>query len=624
LGDGQTATTRYSFQAATLSLLPGDIITGAIAGPYNAIVRTNSSRYWMWGDTAWGPTGFTNALPASGTILSSPVELFVNQPTKRIGLIAIYDKSVLIVTDGCDYPTLNISVPAPYAPCGVGGKLYSFGDNTFGQLGDSSNTSRYAPVPVNATLFSNAISIVEAGPISSYVVTSDGQLYAWGSNSQCMHSYYNTNDLDLLGDNSTQSTNRNSPVLIDTLQKTIVSIAVGTDTCLAQTSDNFILGWGTNLYGTIGDGSNTARVTPYLTSKGAISGRVISRLLVGNYHAVALTTDSKVYAWGLNTNGQLGDGTVVNRYFALLVTQTLIGSKRVTDIAVGGSFTMVLMSDNTLYSWGSCTKLDNTPYCVGDNTATTYRSSPVAMDISQLGGRAIKRITASYAMGVALTTDGYIYVFGDNTPTIAGDNLAAALQRLVQNSVFNTYAGLSSAEIVSSVTAGALHAYVITNMNRTFIYGDNIAGQIGLGTTTLSAAPYLMYPVEQYLPSLAFANFTSYKNYYPGRTYYHTLALTDGCTYSVKPNSTATIPTLKCNTQNKLLGFGVNSQYQLGTGNNTSVFDGTSTPVDMSGVLQDQIIVSVKAGAHFYVAMSSNGTLYSWGVNSNGQLGGMF
>ena len=43
----------------------------------------------------------------------------------------------------------------------------------------------------------------------------------------------------------------------------------------------------------------------------------------------------------------------------------------------------------------------------------------------------------------------------------------------------------------------------------------------------------------------------------------------------------------------------------------------------MTGVMGEQTIVTVKAGAHFYVAMSANGTLYSWGLNTNGQLGGM-
>ncbi len=162
-----------------------EAVTNLIQGQFNSIVKTNASRYYAWGDVSGGQLGLTLYAPTVATTVSWAVELFGNVPTKRIGLLSISDKSLVVVTDGCDYTRTNTTIPTPSTPCGVAGTLYAFGNNSLGQLGDTTQTSRTLPVLVDSTtLGSSTISSVKLGPVSSYAITTDGQLYAWGSNQQ--------------------------------------------------------------------------------------------------------------------------------------------------------------------------------------------------------------------------------------------------------------------------------------------------------------------------------------------------------------------------------------------------------------------------------------------------------
>ncbi len=81
-----------------------------------------------------------------------------------------------------------------------------------------------------------------------------------------------------------------------------------------------ILGWGNNTYGTVGDSSLVARATPVLATKGAIGTRVISRLLLSYYSVVVLTEDNRLFSWGLNSAGQLGDNTIISKLHHMSLT----------------------------------------------------------------------------------------------------------------------------------------------------------------------------------------------------------------------------------------------------------------------------------------------------------------
>jgi alpha-tubulin suppressor-like RCC1 family protein len=284
---------------------------------------------------------------------------------------------------------------------------------------------------------------------------------------------------------------------------------------------------------------------------------------------------------------------------------------------MGGSFTMILTFDNKLYAWGVISTLLNADYAMGDG-ATVYRTAPKVLDMINIGVKTIKSISAGFATAALVTTDGSYYIFGDNTALIGGDILGSPLPKFIQHVNLAAYTRLQAGESITSINVAAVNAIIKTDMNRTLIVGDNSAGQVGVGGTS----SYSPNPAELLIPNSKIADVAMYSGWYPGspRLYYHTLALTDGCTYPPKPNMTAVIPVNNCNVPNAVYGFGANNLNQLGDSTSTSRYL-SPNPVDMTGVLQGSTIVQVTAGGDFYVAMSSDGVLYSWGTNANGQLG---
>ncbi len=97
----------------------------------------------------------------------------------------------------------------------------------------------------------------------------------------------------------------------------ISQISAGDYHTVALKSDGTrVYAWGYNRYGQLGDGTTTDRLTPIevLGVSGVEYLTDISQISTGGYHAVALKSDgTRVYAWGYNCYGQLGDSTMTNR-----------------------------------------------------------------------------------------------------------------------------------------------------------------------------------------------------------------------------------------------------------------------------------------------------------------------
>jgi len=168
------------------------------------------------------------------------------------------------------------------------GKLWAWGSNNYGQLGDGTYTERITPVQVQG--LSNVISIA-AGDSPSLALRSDGTLWAWGYNGYGQ-----------LGDGT--YTNRSTPVQVQGLSN-VISIAAEYCYSLALRSDGTLWAWGYNYYGQLGDGTYTNRTTPVQVQG---LSNVIS-IAAGYYHSLALRSDGTLWAWGYNGSGQLGDGT---------------------------------------------------------------------------------------------------------------------------------------------------------------------------------------------------------------------------------------------------------------------------------------------------------------------------
>ena len=261
------------------------------------------------------------------------------------------------------------------------GTLWAWGNNRSGQLGIGTTTTQAAPIkiPGNTTWVA-----VAAGANHTIALDEDGNLWAWGNNGSGQ-----------LGDGST--TNSLIPVKIGT--DTWTSIAAGASHSIALDTNERLWVWGWNGYGQLG--TNTVALQSFPLQIG--TDTTWTSIAAGAYHSIALDADGNLWAWGNNGSGQLGDGTTTNK---LTPTQEKNGNTDWTSVTAGGSHTIALKTDGTLWAWGK-----NGSGQLGDDS-TTNSLIPVQIGTDTTWAT----IAAGGSHTIALKTDGTLWTWGMNFP----------------------------------------------------------------------------------------------------------------------------------------------------------------------------------------------------------------
>jgi alpha-tubulin suppressor-like RCC1 family protein len=335
--------------------------------------------------------------------------------------------------------------------CGVttGGAAYCWGDNTRGQLGDSTNDASLFPVPV--TGLGSGVAQISAGMLHTCAITTTGNAFCWGDG-----------QFGALGNDGTA--NSNVPVAVTGLTGNTSAISAGDSTTCAIVSGGAQC-WGNNFFGQVGDGTTTSRDTPTPVS-GLTSG--VARVAVGFAESCATTTTGGALCWG-HREGATPTGIVG------------FGSG-VATIAVGGVGQFGPASHVCL------TTTTGAAHCLGANShgelgnaTTTGTSTPVA--VTGLGSDTADMRAGGYIDGgfsCAVTTAGAVSCTGFNGHGQLGDGTTTEAHTVVPVS------GLASG--VLQVTTGASHACARTATGA-YCWGWNPAGQLGDGTTTTRMAP---------------------------------------------------------------------------------------------------------------------------------------
>ncbi|BDR52281.1 hypothetical protein KIM372_01880 [Bombiscardovia nodaiensis] len=344
---------------------------------------------------------------------------------------------------------------------------------------------------------------VSAGGYLSLAIGSDGNTYAWGNN-----------QYGQLGDNTT--TSRKLPVRVHTPTGVhFTAISAGCYHALALGDDGNIYAWGYNQYGQLGDGTTTNKKEPVATHHGALpAGQRFTAISAGFYHSLALGSDNKMYSWGLNNMGQLGDGTTssgahqadgtpihatADKIEPVLVHNgALPASEHFTSISAGRWHSLALGSDHKIYSWGynGSGQLGNGIQGGGDainnfpTGSTADQSEPVLVHNGALpASEHFTTISAGSYHSLALGSDGQTYSWGTSNMGQLGDGTNFNRPEPVQVH----HGALPVSEHFVTISAGAAHNIAIGSDGRTYSWGWNLYDQLGDGTGVDRKEPVLTH-----------------------------------------------------------------------------------------------------------------------------------
>ena len=339
---------------------------------------------WTWGNNNYGQLGLSDI-----TNRSSPVQ---------VGALSTWTQ-----VSGGQYYTLALQNP---------GILYAWGNNGAGQLGLNTSTTPYqSPLQVLSPFQGTWIQVAANGQgKSSAAIISPGTLWAWGFN-----------NVGQLGNNST--TTQSSPVQIGALS-TWTSVSCGYYAMAIQTPGT-LWAWGFNPYGNLGNNTTTGTSSP--VQIGALS--TWTQVSAGTgYNTLAIQTPGSLWAWGLNSYGQLGTSNTTN-----YSSPVQIGTLNTWSLfASGSSHSVAIQSNGTLWSWGN-----NSFGQLGLNTSTlTSVLSPVQVGALSTWTQ-VRGSNLNYT--IALQSNGTLWGWGNNTYGVLGNNTTTNYSSPVQVGALSTW-----------------------------------------------------------------------------------------------------------------------------------------------------------------------------------------
>ena len=354
-------------------------------------------------------------------------------------------------------------------------RLAGWGLNSSGQLGDQTQTTRGEPVNVFAggILAGRTVISIANGQDHTLALCSDGTLASWGSNN------YGTLGIGVAGSQSLV------PVAVDTSRglagKTVVAIAAGYFHSLALCSDGSLFSWGNNQDGQLGIAGVASANSPLpLTELGALAGKEIVAIAAGDAHSLALCSDGSVAAWGWNSSGQLGNGTIgSNSALPVIVGEGgVLQGRRVIAITAASQHGLALCDDGGMVGWGG-----NSYGQLGDGTKVT-RSLPVPVKpVGALAGKTPVAIRTANAHSTVLCTDGAIVTWGANSSGRLGNN--STTDSLVPVKVIDS--GILAGKSPSILAGGSLFTHVLASDGTLAAWGSNGSyGTLGVGDSSFA------------------------------------------------------------------------------------------------------------------------------------------
>jgi alpha-tubulin suppressor-like RCC1 family protein len=292
-----------------------------------------------------------------------------------------------------------------------------------------------------------------------------------------------------------------------------------------------------------------------VTAVYAVTGQLTAGMVsAGEGFSMALLPDGTVYSWGYNANGRLGDGTTTDRWLPVPVG----GLTGIVAIAAGGDHALALTSGGEVLSWGAGSQGQ-----LGDGTVVS-KSSPVL--VSGLSG--VVAVAAGKGFSAALRSDGSLWMFGDN-----------AVYQLGTGDQTDRPTPVQVLTGVAEVAAGWSHVVVRKTDGSLVTWGSGSAGRLCNGSTANVSTPTAVSGVSSVAAVAAGGS--------------HTLVRLSG---------------------GETLGCGENASGQIGDGTTTDRL----TPTLVSSLAD---VTAIDGGLYHSLAAIGDGGVRAWGRNAEGEIG---
>lgn len=489
LGNG--ASVDSNVPVAVGGALTGKVAVEVSAGSDYVCARDNQDNVYCWG----GSTGNGTYAAVNTPITTSSYGEIVGQKIKSVSAAV----------------SSSQSCAASYQ------KVYCWGGNQYGQLGNNSKTGSTVAIEVkfnhifntaNYRFYQNTNTLTPGAPLASTDTAAtlnavgdsfrlrtgiksqaqftqvasaglhacglaDGKVYCWGRN-----------DFGQLGNNNTTNSPVPVPVVMDGALngKAVVNIAAGSFHTCAVASDGAAYCWGRNTTGQLGTGNtNNSSVPVAVNTSGVLNGKVLRQISGGAGHTCATAVTGEGYCWGAGGDGRLGNGIVGNSLNPVAVVMTgALSGKSIEQINAGNSHTCAV-AGGAAYCWGSSLygRLGNTP--------TADASSPAAVDTSGvLAGKVVTQISAGLEQTCAVAS-GAAYCWGRNSGGQLGNSTTVDSPAPVAVTV--TAASSLAGKTVTNIAAGGTFSCVLDTAGGAHCWGVGNSGELGNGISSTRTYP---------------------------------------------------------------------------------------------------------------------------------------
>ena len=344
------------------------------------------------------------------------------------------------------------------------------------------DTSKLKLINQNSLQNSNTLNItsieyeIDNNQIAS--VSSDGTITAKKEGSTKLKIVEKTNQLETY-------------IYINVINGTKPQLSSGNNFTVSLKENGTVWCFGKNDNGQLGNGNNDNYNTPVQVKDETGNDFLenIKQVATGYSHSVALDKDGNIYTWGLNDNGQLGNGDKANRNIPVKVN----GINNIIKVDAYKNTTTAIDKDGKIYIWGenysilpmrlisSKKIIDVSGDLFLSQEGMVYNISDLENPISGLSR--IAKISCGQNHYLALTVNGYVYSWGDNTyGQLSKDTTADITSQIAKN--------------IMDIAAGNNVSLIKTENNELYVSGNNSNGLIGLGTTE-KIAEMTKIPLEE-------------------------------------------------------------------------------------------------------------------------------